>query len=314
MKMIPALPLVLLLAVPAASLDAIQITGLDPAAAKVRARQPVVLTLEATDIPPTDSAGNPPPMCFLSVDAGDPSVKYPADWTTDFVSGRAALQALTYPRAGTYKVTVAGKTPVFRDPLQWSMVEVLIQRGVKPCTGSATATLTVWDPAAEPGRRIHTTVATPPPNLPNGPVKPGVGPVSGRGGAFIAAGDAFDVNVTLREAVLGDGSVRFSPGTYRVHVVSLGDGAVRATFFLGGQEVGHAGGRVALNEERLRTFTGPLTFSRVGLTGNGGRTELRVEGTSVKLEIASTDGGHAVLIGLTPAPPQAGRAPAPRLH
>ena len=125
---------------------------------------------------------------------------------------------------------------------------------------------------------------------------------------MVARGDSVRVvHVRLAQVALGDGSVKLQPGEYNVGISSMGDGSVRATFFdLTGRKAGEAHGIIAV----FKTATaGPATnlpavqspaaihFAPLGFNANS-RSSFSQQGNKLNLEVLSTDGGHAILIGL----------------
>jgi hypothetical protein len=157
-----------------ASASAITITGLTPSTAKVKVGQPITFTLAATGVP---SAG--PPLCFFTLTPGDgTSALGPEVMPSGFVAGSAVLKAFSYSKAGAFTVTVAPRGPYHspQNPLLTSYEDGLVAQGVKPCDGSAAATVTVWDPYSAPGR-LHGVNLPPPPAGQNGTNPPGPGPV-----------------------------------------------------------------------------------------------------------------------------------------
>jgi hypothetical protein len=161
-------------ALTAGSASAITLTGLTPNTQKVKVGQPVTLTLTATGVPPQG-----PPLCFFNLTHGDGSAQFgPEIMSTGFVSGSAPLGAFSYAKAGTFTVIATPRSAVTgpQNPLLETVDEQFLAEGVTPCQGSATATVTVWDPYHEPVPRsaLH---LPPPPEGANGPSKPGPGPV-----------------------------------------------------------------------------------------------------------------------------------------
>ncbi len=140
---------------------------------------------------------------------------------------------------------------------------------------------------------------------------------------LVERGSSFEINVKLDRVAMADGSVKLTPGMYRVHVVALGDGSVRASFFnAAGKNAGEAHGIIAVlrqgaspagaapgavGEKKIVDASGKvmpagseaasLNFTKLGF-GPNSRTGFRTEGQSLKLEIFSGDGTHSILIGL----------------
>ena len=166
-------------ALTAGSASAITLTGLTPNTLKVKVGQPVTLTLTATGVPPQGT-----PLCFFMLADGSGGGSYgPNDIPTQaFVGGSATLSPFSYSKAGTFTVTVTprnGFTGGGDDPFVAEMREYdesLMAKGVTPCQGSATATITVWDPYHEPAH-LSALHMPPPPEGASGPSKPGPGPV-----------------------------------------------------------------------------------------------------------------------------------------
>jgi hypothetical protein len=104
---------------------------------------------------------------------------------------------------------------------------------------------------------------------------------------------AFDVRVTLTQAVLCDGSVRLAPGAYDVHVKSAGDGSVRAGFFQGGVKKGETRGIIAVR--RAGPEKSP-SLASLGFSSNS-PSSLRPDGQKLSLEIGAP-GSNQILIGL----------------
>jgi hypothetical protein len=104
---------------------------------------------------------------------------------------------------------------------------------------------------------------------------------------------AFDVRVTLTQAVLCDGSVRLAPGAYDVHVKSAGDGSVRAGFFQGGVKKGESRGIIAVR--KASTEKSP-SLASLGFSSNS-PSSLRPDGQKLSLEIGAP-GSNQILIGL----------------
>lgn len=161
-------------ALTAGSASAITLTGLTPNTLKVKVGQPVTLTLTATGVP---AAG--PSSCFFILTPGNGSTSLgPEAMATGFVSGSATLTAFSYAKAGTFTATVTPRTTHqgAEDPLQIAADDSFASLGVQPCQGTATATITVWDPYTEPMHRSTLHAPVPPAGV-NGPSKPGPGPV-----------------------------------------------------------------------------------------------------------------------------------------
>jgi hypothetical protein len=159
--------------------SAMTITGITPSAVKVKVRQPITFTLTGSGVPTKGFA-----QCFFVVNFGDGDAKPgPEDLVGgSFAGGSANLEPFSYSGAGTFTVTVsprqAGDPPYLPGGTveEWRGWEFKMQgEGVQPCDGSASATVTVWDPYS-----VHHRVLT---NLPpgsaalKGPSKPGGGPV-----------------------------------------------------------------------------------------------------------------------------------------
>ncbi len=109
-----------------------------------------------------------------------------------------------------------------------------------------------------------------------------------------------ETHVTLQQAALCDGSVRLAPGTYRVVVVSMGDGSVRASFFdRTGRKNGEANGIVIVNSRPAggsKVAPGGATFPALGLDANS-PVSFRTEGSQLKLALGG-QGRNQILIGL----------------
>lgn len=137
----------------------------------------------------------------------------------------------------------------------------------------------------------------------------------------VPRGDAFNVQVTLPEAVLCKGTHLLSPRTsYRVEIMSLGDGSVRARFFdPAGQNAGEANGIIAVLRKGVppaaaehapgdasamhkvqpggSNAEGAMNFTKLGF-GPNSPSKLSAEGQKRTLEIFSQDRAHGILIGL----------------
>jgi len=147
----------------------------------------------------------------------------------------------------------------------------------------------------------------------------------------VARGDSFRTHVRLTQVALGDGSVKFKPGEYDVQILSLGDGSVRASFFdKSGRKAGEASGIIAVlkqgqaalkqgeaappagtnlpavqsqgNAAQKVAPSSPsgqaaINFAKLGL-GPNSRASFSQQGQKLNLEIVSSDGIIAILIGL----------------
>ena len=165
-------------ALTAASASAITLTGLTPSTLKVKVGQQVTLTLTATGVPPQGS-----PLCFFTLADGNGGGSLgPNDLPPEgFVGGSATLSPLSYSKAGTFTVTATPRNGgtesgegLAADMREYD--EALMAKGVAPCQGTATATITVWDPYHEPAHRSGLRMP-PPPEGASVPSKPGPGPV-----------------------------------------------------------------------------------------------------------------------------------------
>ena len=148
---------------------------------------------------------------------------------------------------------------------------------------------------------------------------------------LIERGSTFSTHVTLQQAALCDGSVKLAPGAYKVDISSMGDGSVRASFFdRTGAKIGEAHGIIAVLHQGAAPAAGApapnaqqkvwqagaassIDFVKAGFNENS-RSSFRMEGRNLKLEIVSSDGSHAVLIGLLLPAVQRVREPAARAH
>ena len=119
----------------------------------------------------------------------------------------------------------------------------------------------------------------------------------------VARGDSFRVgHVRLAQLALGDGSVKLQPGEYNVDVSSMGDGSVHASFFdLHGRKAGEAHGIITVGKTAqspaLSAREAAIHFTPLGFNANS-RSSFSQQGNKLNLEVLSTDGGHAILIGL----------------
>jgi hypothetical protein len=160
----------------AALASAVTITGIAPSTVKVKVGQPVTFTLTATGVPTQGHA-----MCFFRLVPGTGDWGYlgPEIMPGGFVGGTAALHAITYAKAGTFTVSViprAGReTGSAQDPLLMAIEDQYMSWGVQPCQGTATATVSVWDPSSV--RHPLNTHLSPGSAALKGPSKPGGGPV-----------------------------------------------------------------------------------------------------------------------------------------
>jgi hypothetical protein len=132
--------------------------------------------------------------------------------------------------------------------------------------------------------------------------------------SMIERGSGFDRNVTFKQVALGDGSVRFEKGTYRVHIqaTGMGDGSVLASFFdKTGRKAGEAHGIIAVLGSAGETKVVPgganatsnpgppgrqATFLSLGFHANS-PASFRTEGSQLKLVIDG-EGQNQILIGL----------------
>lgn len=142
---------------------------------------------------------------------------------------------------------------------------------------------------------------------------------------LVEKNSSFATRVTLQQAALCDGSVKLAPGAYRVEIVSMADGSVRASFFdNAGRKAGEAHGIIAVlrqapaagaaqpgaansvqkvqpsGEVKLApagSQTSAPNFAAAGFGANS-RSAFHTEGQSLKLEIFSADGSRSILIGL----------------
>jgi hypothetical protein len=147
---------------------------------------------------------------------------------------------------------------------------------------------------------------------------------------LVERGSSFTTHVTLQHAALCDGSVRLAPGTYKLQVVSMGDGSVRALFFeYGGRKAGEARGTTRIDwsgpgdksgaadsQHKVRpagSEAASLNFTKLGF-GENSRSSFRTEGQKLNLEVLSSDGTHAILIGLLLPAVQKGNAEVPAVQ
>jgi hypothetical protein len=131
----------------------------------------------------------------------------------------------------------------------------------------------------------------------------------------VRQGDTFTTRVvfTPQQPAAFTGGVRIAPGTYDVHIVSMGDGSVRASFFdKTGRKKGEANGIIGILrpageskavpgvDTRGTVTPGPpnrqATFSSLGFQANSSAT-FRTEGSQLKLAIGN-QGQNQILIGL----------------
>jgi hypothetical protein len=162
-----------------ASASAFTITGLTPSTVKVKVGQPITFTVTATGVPAQGAQS-----CFFWMTPGDGN-QYPGPETLagGFVAGSAKLSSVTYTTGGTFTLTVTPRSAYHnpQNPLLTTVDDNLVAQGVQPCNGSASATVTVWDPSRMPPTRVRRLTLPPPPAGKNGPNLPGPGPVEVEG-------------------------------------------------------------------------------------------------------------------------------------
>ena len=123
----------------------------------------------------------------------------------------------------------------------------------------------------------------------------------------VRQGDTFTTRVvfTPQQPAAFTGGVRIAPGTYDVHIVSMGDGSVRASFFdKTGRKKGEANGIMIVNGRpagaNAIVSPGPpgrqTTLSSLGFQANSSAS-FRTEGSQLKLAIGG-QGQNQILIGL----------------
>jgi hypothetical protein len=135
---------------------------------------------------------------------------------------------------------------------------------------------------------------------------------------LVEKNSSFATHVTLQQAALCDGSVKLAPGAYKVDIVSLADGSVRASFFDStGRKAGEARGIAIIRQgsapapgsaqpgaansvqkvQPAGSQASAPNFAAAGF-GPNSRSTFHTEGQSLKLEIFSSDGSSSILIGL----------------
>ena len=137
---------------------------------------------------------------------------------------------------------------------------------------------------------------------------------------LIERGSNFEIQVKFDRNALIDANnpktALFKGETYNIHIFSMGDGSVRATFSNKGKQIGEAHGIIAVLRQGAASPQGAvapgansaqkvqpgteatINFAKVGFNG-GNKHEFRApEGQSQKLEIFSQDGTLSILIGL----------------
>ena len=138
-------------------------------------RPPIPITLTATG---RSAQGRS--VCFGGLNLGDGTSSWggPEDMPSGFVGGSATLATVQYSKGGTYTLTVTPRQHYenhSQNPFLAQADDEFYYKGVQPCDGSASATVTVWDPYS-----VHHPVnlhVPPGAAALKGPSKPGGGPV-----------------------------------------------------------------------------------------------------------------------------------------